>query len=272
MPCVCIFVPLSGAVGGGLYVAVTSQPSRVSNAGTAANVAIAVTNSTITGNRAVGLNLDTGLTGFFTTGGGGGVAAFLGNFAVANATSVTIAACVVDSNAAVGDGGAVVVLTGSYDASGSISTTWLSPLTLDLKALTLWNNTCGGRGGAVCVGTLPDIQRSSDCPAVPAYWNYSHDYVIVLDLVNISDNVAGGSGGGVWVGGGGAIELVRTSVVGNTAGNSGGGRSLGNPSIASTCSLKVRLSRAVTSGCCVYLHFGESRDIVRGVWGRRDGR
>ena len=256
MPCVCYFVPLSGAVGGGLYLAVTSQPSRVSNAGTAANVAIAVTNSTITGNRAVGLNLDTGLTGFFTTGGGGGVAAFLGN-------------------AAVGDGGAVVVLTGSYDASGSISTTWLSPLTLDLKALTLWNNTCGGRGCAVCVGTLPDIQRSSNCPAVPAYWNYSHDYVVVLDLVNISDNVAGGSGGGVWVGGGGAIELVRTSVVGNTAGNSGGGLSLGNPSIASTCSLKVRSSRAVTSGCCVYLHFRDSRDIVRGcggVWGRRDGR
>ena len=88
-------------------------------------------------------------------------------------------------------------------------------------------------------GTLPDVQRQTLCPRVVSYWHYNHDAVITISGAIVAGNAVAESGGGVWVGAGGAVRLSNTSVIGNTAGNAGGGLSLGDPGATSTCSLQV---------------------------------
>ena len=78
----------------------SGQPTRAVSAGAAANVSIAVLDCDFVSNAANGLNFDTSLVGFFTTGGGGGMALFVGDFAVVAAASITVVDVSMISNSA----------------------------------------------------------------------------------------------------------------------------------------------------------------------------
>ena len=156
-----------------------------------------------------------------------------------------------------GGGGGVAV---EFDNRGSIVHVQNAVVTLD--GVVAQRNVAGGSGGGVSLSIPSDVQESQLCYAVPMFLQSLHSVSVVVLDSSVTDNDANSShssGGGIFLGPGGALVLMNTTCADNHAVQFGGGVALGTGVLAQgSCGLRsvgseLRGNRADHGGSQLYV-------------------
>ena len=124
-----------------------------------------------------------------------------------------------------GSGGGVAV---EFDNRGSI--VHVSEAVVSLSRVSLLNNTCGGSGGGVFFSIPADVQQQQLCFPTPTFLQSFHsvEVEVVASVVRANSATSShSSGGGIFLGPGGALHLINSTCAHNTAVQFGGGLALG---------------------------------------------
>ena len=108
------------------------------------------------------------------------------------------------------------------------------------------NNTCGGSGGGIAFSIPSDVQQEQLCYPTPTFLQSVHSVSVEVVDSSVESNTATSSyssGGGIFLGPGGALSLANTTCARNSAEQFGGGLALGTGVLAQgSCGLYSRNS------------------------------
>jgi hypothetical protein len=172
-----------------------------------------------------------------TRDGGGAIALVSGSALQSTGIAVEIVGAQVQmrnltarGNVAGGSGGGVAV---EFDNRGSI--VHVQDAVVSLDGVVAQRNVAGGSGGGMALSIPSDVQEAQPCFEVPTFLQSSHSVSVVVSNSNVSGNDANSShssGGGIFLGPGGALALLNTTCADNRAVQFGGGVALGTGVLA----------------------------------------
>ena len=165
--------------------------------------------------------------------GGGGLFVILGGTMVVDNTSLAVTGSTIVNNT-----------SGQYTFT-ALSTRRTRDCTLTLTSC-VFVHAAAGTGGGVMITTVGDAPTAANCSYPPTYWPYRYNLTTVIAnsvIANNSANCPTCTGGGVYFGVSGQLDIVNCTISDNTAGQFGGGLQIGAlGSLQSSCSLALSLT------------------------------